>query len=85
MITKEIEVSRLNINPKNKTVSVQVDTVIMEDGVELSRAHHRASYAPGDIEIVKDVLSDPEVAYLESIWTEAVIEAYQASQEEEAE
>jgi hypothetical protein len=80
MITKEINIARFEMSPENKTVSIRQDTVIKEDGKELSRSHHRCAYAPGDIDKVIECLGAdaPEVAYLNLIWTDQVIADYKA-------
>lgn len=80
MIKKETVISKFEMNPETKTVSIRMDTVIKEDGVELSRSHHRCAYVPGDIDKVIECLGAdaPEVVYLESIWTEQVIADYKA-------
>jgi len=72
------------INTTNKTISVAKDTIVKKDGVEIARNRHRQAFIPGDIEAVKDYLGveeSPEIDYLNAIWTEEVIEAYQQSLE----
>jgi hypothetical protein len=85
MIIKEIIVARFEVNPENKTLSIRLDTVIKEEGVELSRSHHRCAYVPGDIDKVIECLGAdaPEVAYLNLIWTDEVIKAYKAKTQEQ--
>jgi len=80
MITKEIITARFEMNPENKTLSIRQDTIIKEDGIELSRKHHRCAYVPGDIDKVIECLGEdaPEIDYLKLIWTEEVIEEYKA-------
>lgn len=71
-----------DINPNNKTVSVAIVTAILKDGVEISRSEHRRAFGPGQIEDVKDYIgvnSSPEIDYLNAIWTQDVIDAYNAS------
>lgn len=71
-----------DINPNDKTVSVAIVTLILKDGVELSRSEHRCAFAPGQIDAVKAYIgadSSPEIDYLNAIWTKDVISAYLAS------
>lgn len=78
-LTKEIIVSRFEIQQEFKTVSIRLDTVIKEDSKELSRSCHRQSFVPGQIEEVKaflGVIEGPEVDYLNALWTEEVIANY---------
>jgi hypothetical protein len=60
-------------------IQVRTATIIERDGVEISRSNHRHVLAPGD-----DVTSeDPKVqAIANAVWTEEVIAAYQASQQQ---
>lgn len=88
MITKEINLARFEMNPENKTLSIRRDTIIKEDGVELSRSYHRCAYVPGDIDKVREYLGveeSPEITYLESVWTDEVIAAYKEKIEPSAE
>lgn len=83
MIIKEIVVSKFEVNVENKNVSIRTDTVIKEDGVELSRSHHRCAFVPGDIDAATECLGSdsPEVAYLSALWTPEVVAAHKAKQE----
>tara|TARA_Y100001938_G_scaffold39661_1_gene54948 strand:+ start:316 stop:612 length:297 start_codon:yes stop_codon:yes gene_type:complete len=45
-ITKEIEILKIDSNPTSGAISVRVDTIIKEDGVEISRVPHRHSIVP---------------------------------------
>lgn len=83
-LVKEINIARFDMNPENKTVSIRMDTVIKEDGVELSRKHHRCGFAPGDIDKVAACLGADasEVVYLKLVWTDQVIADYKAMQDE---
>lgn len=60
---------------ENGTVFYREVTRIMEDGIELSHSYHRTSLNPG-----QDILNQPAnvVAICNTVWTEAVISAYQA-------
>jgi len=82
MLTETIEIILDNINISTKTISIAKDTVISKDGVEISRSRNRRAFVPGDIESVKtylDATESSEIDYLNAIWTEEVIEAYQES------
>ncbi len=58
-------------------ISVRTDTVIIDDGVEVSRSFHRHVVAPGD-----DVSGEAESvqATANALWTDEVIAAWQAAQ-----
>ena len=45
-ITKETQIGKIEVVGKHKSVQVRTDTVVMEDGEELSRKYHRHSLAP---------------------------------------
>ena len=55
---------------------VRVDTVIEEDGRELSRTHHRHVLAPGDL-LAAEPDSVKRVAL--AAWTPEVVAAYKAA------
>ena len=40
-ITKEIQIGKIEVVAPHKSVEVRTDTVVMEDGTELSRSYHR--------------------------------------------
>ena len=68
-----------DINPNTKSVSVAIDTLIMRDGVEVSKERNRCAFTLGDLAGVKAYtgLGDdaPEIVYLNSIWTAEEIAA----------
>ena len=74
-LTKTQELGQMEIVRPFWAVQIRVDTVIREDGVELTRDYHRRVVMPGDgytgpfIEVSKVV---------EALHTEDVIAAYQA-------
>ncbi len=74
-ITKAIEVSKIEIVGQFKHVQVKTDTVLLEDGVELSRSSHRHVVTPGD-----DYSSESAdvQAICSVVHTQAIIDAYQA-------
>lgn len=84
MLTEINEIILDNINAFSKTISIAKDTIIQKDGVEIARQRNRQAFVPGDIEAVKSYTgftnADPEIVYLNSIWTQNVIDAYVASQ-----
>jgi len=79
MLTKEIIIGQIEVIANN-CVQVRQDTIIKDDGVEISKTYHRHVLAPGD----NLDNQDPKVrAIAEVIWTPEVIAAYQASLSEE--
>ena len=60
-------------------ISVRTDTVIIDDGVEVSRSFHRHVVSPGD-----DVSGEAESvqATANALWTSEVLEAWEAAQSE---
>ena len=45
-ITKETQIGKIEVVGKYKSVQVRTDTVIVEDGIELSRKYDRHSLMP---------------------------------------
>ena len=79
MLTKEIIIGQIEVIANN-CVQVRQDTIIKDDGVEISKTYHRHVLAPGD----NLDNQDPKVrAIAEAVWTPEVIAAYQASLSEE--
>ena len=81
-ITKETNVVKIEVVGEHKAVQIATDTVIKEDGVELSRSRHRHVVHP-DQDITGE---DAEVqAVCNAVWTQDVKDAwasFQASQNE---
>jgi hypothetical protein len=74
-ITKETQIGKIEVVGKYKSVQVRTDTVVMEDGEELSRKYHRHSLMP-DADISNEL---PEVqAVCNAVWTQDVKDAYAA-------
>jgi len=78
-ITKEIEIAKIEVVGEYKAVQVATDTVIKEDGTELSRGRHRHSLNCGtlndsDALVNTDISSESaEVqAVANAVWTDAV-------------
>ena len=68
-ITKEIIIAKIEIVGEHKHVQVAVDTIIKEDGTELSRSRHRHVVQP-DMDISSE---DAEVqAVANAVWTDAI-------------
>ena len=72
-ITKETQIAKIEVVGEYKAVQIAVDTVIKEDGVELSRSRHRKVVHPD-----QDISSeDAEVqAVCNAVWTQAVKDAW---------
>ena len=80
-ITKETQIAKIEVVGEYKHVQIATDTVIKEDGVELSRSRHRKVVHP-DQDITGE---DAEVqAVCNAVWTQAVKDAWTAFQAEQA-
>jgi len=84
-ITKETQIGKIEVVGKYKSVQVRTDTVIIEDGNELSRKFHRHALMP-DADISAE---HSEVqAVCNAVWTDEVkanYETFKAEQEAELE
>ena len=68
-ITKETQIAKIEVVGEHKHVQVATDTVIKEDGTEISRGRHRHVVHP-DMDISAE---DAEVqAVANAVWTDAV-------------
>ena len=77
-ITKTIEIGKMEIVTEFKHIQVRTDTILKEDGVELSRTFHRHVVTPN---ISSDNLAkeDAQVQGIaNAIWTDEVKAAWQA-------
>ena len=73
-ITKETQIGKIEVVGKYKSVQVRTDTVIVEDGIELSRKYDRHSLMP-DADISNE---HSEVqAVCNAVWTDQVKADYQ--------
>ena len=73
-ITKETQIGKIEVVGKYKSVQVRTDTVVMEDGEELSRKYHRHALMP-DAVITGE---HTEVqAVCNTVWTDEVKTAYE--------
>ena len=78
-ITKETIVGKIEVVTEHKHIQVRMDTVIKEDGVELSRTHHR-HVIQCDIsaeDLAKEHAEVQQVAN-SGIWTQAVKHSWAA-------
>jgi len=74
-INKETQIGKIEVVGKYKSVQVRTDTVIIEDGEELSRKYHRHALMP-DADISNE---HSEVqAVCNAVWTQDVKDAYEA-------
>ena len=73
-INKETQIGKIEVVGKYKSVQVRTDTVIIEDGNELSRKFHRHALMP-DADISAE---HAEVqAVCNAVWTQDVKDAYE--------
>ena len=82
-ITKETQIGKMEVVGKYKSVQVRTDTVVMEDGVELTRKYHRHALNCGTLDDSNNLVDtdisgeDSEVqAVCNAVWTDAVKLAY---------
>ena len=77
-ITKETEITKIEVVGKYKAVQVRTDTVIKEDNKEISRSIHRHVVHP-DQDISGE---DAEVqAVANAVWTDSVKAAWKTHKE----
>ena len=77
-ITKETEIAEIEVVGEYKAVQVKTDTVIKEDGKEISRSAHRHVLHP-DMDISGE---DADVqAVANAVWTDAVKDAWKTFQD----
>ena len=73
-LTKETQIGKIEVVGKHKSVQVRTDTVVMEDGTELSRKYHRHTLMP-DAVITSE---NAEVqAVCNAVWTDQVKADYE--------
>ena len=82
-ITKEIKVEKIEVVGQYKSVQVATDTIIKEDGTEISRKRERHVLHPGILDddenlVDTDISSeDSEVQSIANlVWTDSVKTAY---------
>ena len=77
-ITKTTEISKIEVVGEHKAVQVRTDTVVKEDGTEISRSFHRHVLHP-DSDISGE---DAEVqAVANAVWTDSVKAAWKTFKE----
>jgi hypothetical protein len=78
-ITKTVKTDKIEIVGDFKLLQIREASIIEEDGVELTRSFHRYVLAPGS-----DLTDQPsEVAAIaNAVWTQEIIDAYNAQQQE---
>ena len=77
-LTEETIVDKIEV-VENGSVQVRIATVIKRDDVEINRSFHRHVLAPGDD------LTDQDArvtAIANATWTDEVVAAYEAAQQE---
>jgi|TARA_R100001039_G_C1737737_1_gene46999 hypothetical protein len=76
-ITKETEIGKIEIVTEFKALQVRTDTVIREDGTELSRTYHRHVIHSNisDEDLAKEHAEVQQVAN-SGIWTQAIKDAW---------
>ena len=82
-ITKEIEVAKIEVVGLYKAVQVATDTVIKEDGTEISRSRHRhvldcGTLNDSDALVATDISGEDAAvqAVANAVWTDAVKDAW---------
>jgi hypothetical protein len=75
-LTKQTVIDQIVVQ-ENGIILYREATRIMEDGNEISKTYHRNSLTPA-----QDLTGVPAnvVAICNTVWTEAVVEAYQAAE-----
>ena len=84
-ITKETQIGKIEVVGKHKFVQVRTDTVVIEDGVELTRKYHRHALNCGTLDDSNNLVDtdisgeDSEVqSVCNAVWTTTVKDAYKA-------
>ena len=73
-ITKETIIAKTEIVGEYKIIQVAYDTIIKEDGAEISRSRTRNSFQP-DADVSSEDAAIKDIANL--VWTDAVKTAWQ--------
>ena len=80
-ITKEMEISKIEVVGKFKHIQVRRDTVIKEDGTELNRSYHRhVIHSNISAEDLAKEHAEVQTIANSGIWTQAVKDAWVAHQ-----
>ena len=80
-LTKETIIAKTEIVGEYKIIQVAYDTIIKEDGTEISRSRHRNSFSP-NADVSSEDAAIKDIANL--VWTQAVKDAWQAKLDAEA-
>ena len=81
-LTKETQIGKIEVVGKYKSVQVRTDTVVIEDGEELSRKYHRHVLNPDSV--ITNEHSEVQ-AVCNAVWTQDVKDAYATFKAEQAE
>jgi hypothetical protein len=81
-ITKETIIAKTEIVGEYKIIQVAYDTIIKEDGTEISRSRTRNSFQP-DADVSSEEQEIKDIANL--VWTDAVKTAWQTKLDKDAE
>ena len=79
-ITKETQIGKIEVVGKYKSVQVRTDTVVMEDGEELSRKYHRHALMPDAV--ITDEHAEVQ-AVCNAVWTDEIKSAYETFKAEQ--
>ena len=84
-ITKETEIGTIEVVGQYKAIQVRTDTVIREDGKQLSRTYHRHVIHPDiSAEDLANEHNEVQTIANSGIWTQAVKDAWSAKVVENA-
>ena len=81
-LTKETQIGKIEVVGQYKFVQVRTDTVVLEDGEELSRKYHRHALNPDAV--ITNEHSEVQ-AVCNAVWTQDVKDAYATFKAEQAE
>ena len=85
-ITKEVIIEKVEVVGEYKAVQVATDTVIKEDGTEISRSRHRHVIHPDiSAEKLANEHADVQTIANSGIWTQAVKDAWASKLAEQQE
>jgi hypothetical protein len=79
-LTKETQIGKIEVVGKYKSVQVRTDTVVLEDGEELSRKYHRHALNPDAV--ITNEHSEVQ-AVCNAVWTQDVKDAYETFKAEQ--
>ena len=83
-LTKETEIAKIEVVGEHKHIQVRTDTVVKEDGTEISRSAHRHVLHSGTISGDSDTWTDTDIsgenaevqAVANAVWTDTVKTAW---------